>query len=527
MSSPVLSAINSDHGRHRSSSSHPHRHHHRGEPAGFRRRAGWWLAQSGGLLLCASVIAGLWMFGSTRPAGTRAGLRLLAAGLLTASALGLCGCRLAQLPCPVPGWLLWLAAAGLAAGWYHVLAGPAVEPALFTRIHLARLMARWPKSMVERTPWVLAAQTTGLFGGFLLASSLAANRAWRRTLAATIVLGTASIALLGLWQNYRQYTTILGERPGGMTGYFFGTLFHHTSAGAMINLGWPLAVTLGVWSLVGGTGSRLHKGLAALPWLAALAVLLAGHLGHISRMPQLLAALGGGALLLVLLPRLARHGLRRTLSALIFAGLLLALAIGWLSYHTERLGQIGERWSLLFHGAPAAAPRPDWPPPESEWSRMLPDDLAIPLGPGQGDRPLGRAAALRLSLQAGPLGFGPGAWTAAASHVFTEPFMRTFFLWVEFTHLDFLEWGWIAGAALALLVGGGLRRALRQVRHVATTSYPLDGDAALALGSALSLLVVGLQSLMDFPLQFASLQALFMLHLALCWSLPPPPLPSS
>lgn len=468
------------------------------------------------------------MFGATRPNG----MRLLAGGLLAASLVGLPGCRLARLRCPVPGWILGLALAGLAAGWYHVVTGPAVQPTEFTRQHLARLLARWPKSMVEQTPWVLATQAAGLFGAFILAATLSTDRVWRLILATTIVLSATSIALLGLWQNYHHYETILGESPGGMTGYFFGTFFHHTSAGAMINLAWPVAATMGLAALFHDSGTLVGRLLAALPWMGAVAVLLAGHLGHISRMPQLLALFAGVALLLGVGSRFAHgRGLQR-LPVLLVASLLIAGTIFWLTRSTERIGQITERWARFFHPGVSEAPATaNWPPPETEWSQLLRDDLMIPLRPGISDRQLGCAAAVRLALQAGPLGFGPGTWAATASHVFTEPFMRTFFLWVEFAHMDYLqfviEWGWFAGSGLLLLFVGGLSRAAHRIHDAMMESHPPDRETALAIGSGLSLLIVGCQSLMDFPLQIPSLQVLFFLQLALCWGIPSHPLPSA
>jgi O-antigen ligase len=154
-------------------------------------------------------------------------------------------------------------------------------------------------------------------------------------------------------------------------------------------------------------------------------------------------------------------------------------------------------------------------------------DLFVPSS--HDDYPLGDRGAM-YAAAAGAIGerpwfgWGPGGWMAAEAAHSTDPFIRTFFLTIQFTHEDYLqtavEWGLIGAIGWALLVPGGVVHALRRLRARPSRDI-LGASAVIALGALLT------QSLIDFPLQIPAIQFNAVALSALLWSSPPALLTSS
>jgi O-antigen ligase len=145
---------------------------------------------------------------------------------------------------------------------------------------------------------------------------------------------------------------------------------------------------------------------------------------------------------------------------------------------------------------------------------------------GEAQRTAGRAIAARPFT-----GHGPGNWSGAASRHTSDPYVRSFYLYLQFAHEDFLqtwaEWGAAGFASLLLLLPGAVIAAWWS----AAPSDPLS--STLALCAAAGLVTVLLQSLLDFPLQIPAVALNASVLAGLCWgkfhhpSRPFPPIAST
>ncbi|MEO6876186.1 MAG: O-antigen ligase family protein [Opitutaceae bacterium] len=464
---------------------------------GLRAGAAWTFI---GLLIWAPL-----NFGSTRAGGPE----VLAAGcfvgtVLWALSLAGGGSR-PHLPLLVVGAVALLFVATLP--WlFHLISPTPVAP--FTQAHFARIAARWPYSIVWRTPGNMLALTLGLAAAILPLIDLARSPRWALGFSVALTATGVLVALLALAQNYTGATGIYWRNEGRMPTNFCGTFFHHTSAGAYFNTAWPLAfaLTLLAWARPrGAQGRRLLIGAGSL----ALVLLVAAHTSHVSRFPQVAALL----VLPVLLWRLDWQGGRRWLWVVAAAGLVMLLAV-----FAGRTPVIVDRWALLFRPAPTAIVAP--PLPESQWPAHMRADLFIADGSkGAGlfsDRVAGWRTALRCIAERPLTGHGPANWMGAASQNTQNPFIRTFFQFVQFTHQDVLqfavEWGLPAALAWWTLLIGGVVAVIR-ARHWRSLVHRTIGiAAACALGAVL------LQAQADFPLQIPAVALNVVVLAALGWS---------
>lgn len=426
-------------------------------------------------------------FGSTRSGGPG----LLAGGCAAATALWLCSLALRREVPALPRWatvgaaLVVAAALPWLAGW--------VEPTSvlrFTAAHFARIAQRWPHSLVWSTPANTLALTVALAVAVLPLLDLARSRRWALAFAVALAGTAAAIGVLSLAQSFTRAPGMLGQREPGLATNFAGTFYHHTSAGAYFNTAWPLAVALAVLAAANlgpNRSGRWRFGLA----LGGGLVLVAAHGSHVSRFPQVAA--------LAVLPFLWR-GLALGRRANFGWGLGAVVAAATLAAFAGRGGEIVSRWELLVSPRLAAPQAP--PPPPERWAAVMRDDLVVPgrtsTGPF-GDRGESWRTALRAIAERPLLGHGPDNWRGAASHHSADPFVRTFFLYLQFAHQDVLqsavEWGVVGAAGCWTLLLGGLIA-------VARTRGPATGlRSALALAAACGLAAVLLQSQLDFPLR--------------------------
>ena len=130
--------------------------------------------------------------------------------------------------------------------------------------------------------------------------------------------------------------------------------------------------------------------------------------------------------------------------------------------------------------------------------------------------------------EAGWFGLGPGLFQLAFPYQLS-PMRNVGEGLREFAHEDYLqtvlEWGWFGTFWWSLLVAGGLYRAWKSYSR--RESFASKTERHLLLGAILGVCATLAQSLVEFPLQVASLRLVFFVLLALCWVSPqllsPPP----
>ena len=446
-------------------------------------------------------------FGSTRAGGPE----LLAAGCAAATLLWaaawICGGPAPQVQPIVVATATVLVVAVLpwSLGLYH--ATPVLP---FTQAHFNRVAARWPSSIVWREPAGTAAFAIALAAAVVPLTDLARVRRWRLIFSGTLAATAVLVAGLALAQNFTHAPGIYWRDEGRLPGNFCGTFFHHTSAGAYFNTAWPLAFALTWLAWDRAPAARLRTAAAVAAGLGTV-LLLAGHGSHVSRFPQA-AALLVTPLLLTGLPA-RRNG--RIAPGLLALGAVAAIVA--LIAVAGRTRDIATRWQLAFAGpGPAAAGAP---PSPAEWPALMRADLFVPYTFSTGllgVRLEGWRTALR-SIADRPLtGHGPANWMGAASRHSIDPFVRTFYQFLQFAHQDTLQSAVELGlpAALAwwaLLLGGALA-AFRPARNTSRSRR------LLARAAGCGLVAVLLQAQMDFPLQIPAVALNVAVLAALAWA---------
>ena len=355
-----------------------------------------------------------------------------------------------------------------------------------------------------------------------LAGDLARRPAWLLAMLVTMTATGTAVAALAHVQGTLGWKTIFGDRAPPLMTYFSGTFYHHTSAGAYLNSVWPIAFGLAWLSWRAGwrQGWSAARVAATAAGIAATGLLLTAHGAHVSRLPQVVAALCVLGLSVVLL---RRYGVRVRLwsrARRIGVGLgLLALAATavFLVQTTGRVDQIAARWrALLFPPTDPSLPR--WhQPPEAEWSAYVGGDLIIHASGRHatfGIRQVAYEDALA-AIRARPwFGHGPSNWIGAASRFSDDPTVRTFFQLVQFTHQDVLqfavEWGLIGAVGWWGLLFGGLGR----LAYLDCYRRPLG---AVEFGIFFALGGVLLQSQWDFPLQMPGIALNIAVLAGLAW----------
>lgn len=466
------------------------------------------LRTGAGVLLLTVLVVGPLNFGSTRVDG----LRLLTTLGAAAGLLWLLSCALGA-PWHAPSRVALIGAiicAGVALIW---LGRPAPELPPFTAQHFARVTARWPTSMVPRSPGVLIAWSLTVIVMLLVFADLARAPQWRLAFVSTAVATGVVAAVVGLLQNATHARGIYWQPGPRMPGVFFGPFYHHTSAGAYLNSVWPLA---GVLALSGvRDATRRGRWFAGLGGAATL-LLLAAHAGHVSRFPQVVAAL-----VLVVATAWLRPWRLIPAEKSFRVSVLLAFAVAGgvvVTFGAGKVDTIRARWSELSVSALFGRQEYRTPPPPETWPKRMRGDLFVASDHGGyvlGDRGAAYGAAWRAIEHRPWLGWGPGGWIAAAAAHSVDPFVRTFFLYLQFVHNDYLqtlvEWGLVGAVGWALLVWGGVLHALRQLAR--QPALDLFGAGAVA-----ALMALFAQSLVDFPLQIPAIQLNATLLTALTWS---------
>ncbi|MDQ3623086.1 MAG: O-antigen ligase family protein, partial [Verrucomicrobiota bacterium] len=419
------------------------------------------------------------------------------------------------------GWLIGVSALGN-------LTRPHFPPDPFMVEQVQALREMAPGSFIMLSPWQAWAFTSALLVGMLAIADLAQRTLWWNAFYWTLLLTGVSIAAFGLVQVIAGAPALLWDTGTPTTGHFFATFFHYPPAGAFLNLTWPLsaviilAAVLGKWRRA---RQRLPIGIAGA---VMTALFFAALFNQRSRIAQALGVLVGFVFTVAAAfsehePASKKRGSPFVRVLRGFAWLMAAAAIGWVTLQSPLFKVTRERWHQL--ASLRATPVPEPAPPVVWDSTGRGDRLIESNHPTRGqllwDRRLAWGTALRMIESRPWLGFGLRGWTEAYPHFTGDPFLKTFFLYVQFTHQDALqtlvEWGFLGAAGWGIVIAGGVWRGLRAFRR-GPAKWSLRDWQRLAI--LLGLMAVFVHGFIEFPLQIPSVQWFAATLLALLWARP-------
>jgi hypothetical protein len=330
-------------------------------------------------------------------------------------------------------------------------------------------------------------RATALILGLWVVADLVQDERWLLRICWAIGLAGGSIALLGLLQKATGaemtfWQSLDPHEPPVTT--FFATYYYHGNAGAFLNLALPAVLGLTFRYVT----RRSNPAVRAL-WITLSLIMLVAVISNTSRTGQFIAGLIGLALLSVFVGKLFRRVRHLELKTAVVA-LLVGAAALWAITQTSHLDLSLHRWGKF----------------QSTWgndARWVVDKTAIVSLP-----------------EAGPLGFGPGAFSVVFPY-FNDLDERANGSWL-FLHNDYLqtlmEWGWLGGLLWAGLFFGGMIVAIRSLTNKSQSTGWYPRQRLLLPVSLIALGGVALHATVDFPLQIASIQLYAMTYLGICWA---------
>ena len=433
-------------------------------------------------LFLAALIYAPWDYGGTTPRSI-IGIDILLAGVVGGWLVELAVRR--RRP-DIYGLVVIIALVIVVLGWFVTLNARAVyDVEVGEFAPLRNWLSFAPSSVDAPISAATMMRLTVLVGVILFAADLSLRPHWLGRIWITIGLAGGSIALLGLLQRATGAVLPFWEyRPWQDHFTFFATYYYHANAGAFFNL--VLAPTAG---LAVRAFSKRNQPLQRAVWVTALLLIVMATLVNTSRVAQLLSLLTIVALAVGPARRMWRDRATSDRAAvgltvvMIFAVLF---AIGQASGSTRAI----ERWQIAIQQIPK----------DDRWEAYRMAWEAVP--------------------DAGWTGFGPGTFQLIFPeyerlHAVEEPGQ-----W-QFLHQDYLqtilEWGWGGAVCWALIFFGGIGVAIRAFGHL---RHQIPGSrisrvlplVLIALGTVM------LHSVVDFPLQIASLQLYAATYLGICWS---------
>lgn len=386
---------------------------------------------------------------------------------------------------PVSWLLLVLLAAALIIGWALALNAHAIyDPAFGIYASIESRFPNFPGSYDGALSVAWMTRVTLLAGVLCFVTELSQRPAWLLRLWQTIGFAGASIALLGLLQKGSGAKMIFWQPWYEGVPYFFGPYYYHANAGAYLNLILPLTLGLTLRSFSSGRG----PGERAI-WIAAGVLVVIAVLANTSRMAQALALLI--VIVFALWPaRALFRRARRTNRAQAAIGIIVALAAVVAIARTSQLNEPVKRWQML--------------------GQAIKSDMRGPAA----------LVAWRALPDAGWFGFGPGTFRA----IFPPYQLRTNGAvtgeW-RFLHNDYLqtllEFGRFAVVPFTVFFGG-IAVALWSWRRARGAWLPRQ--RALIPLVVIALSSVAVHSVVDFPLQIASIQLYVVTYLGICWGSP-------
>lgn len=428
-----------------------------------------------------TLIVAPWAYGGT----TVASIKIII--LLLEIVIGLWGVELLvrrRWP-EIPTLLIVASTALLALGWFMAWNAGAVYDTEFQSFSpTSKIIALAPSSVDQATSTAWMIRVSVLLGALLFVTDLSNRLDWTRRIWVALGAAGGSIALLGLLQRATGAVLPFWEYRPWEFSTFFATYYYHANAGAFLNLVLPLAAGLALRSF-----ARTRQPVQRAIWLAVTFLILVAVFVNTSRVAQLLSGLTLAALVMGPARRPLIEALRGHRSAVLIV-LTTTFVVLIVAARPNIAGTPAQRWHQV--------------------TEQIPKDA--------------RWAAYRIALQALPdagwTGFGPGTFRLIFPeyerlHAVEEPGQ-----W-QSLHQDYLqtilEWGWTGAACWAVVLFGGIAVAIRGLGNLRRQSPGSRPSRALPL-VLIALGTVLLHSLVDFPLQVASLQLYAATYLGICWS---------
>jgi hypothetical protein len=375
----------------------------------------------------------------------------------------------------------------LLLGWFMAFNAKAIYDMEFEVFVPVRHWVNWASSVDAAISFAKMVWVSLLIGSILFVADLSRRPQWLLRIWIAFGLAGGSIALLGLLQRATGAVLPFWEYQEGDLPIFFATYYYHGNAGAFLNLVLPLTAGLALRAF-----QKPDVPIQRAIWGAGTLLLIISIFTNTSRVAQLLGLLTMVVLAAGPARRMWRYyrvrGNRLALGGTLVMVLLVLLAIVQASGLAKTVG----RWQIAIQEIPNDA---RWPAYQMAWE-ALPD--------------------------ASWTGFGPGAFQLIFPeyerlHAVEEPGH-----W-QFLHQDYLqtilEWGWGGAACWAVIFFGGIGVAVRAFGHLRDQLPTARISRVLPL-TLIALGTVTLHSLVDFPLQVASLQLYAATYLGICWSSP-------
>ena len=333
-----------------------------------------------------------------------------------------------------------------------------------------------------------------LMGLSMLAlSDLTRRRRIKWSLLGMVVLSAFCVALIGIYQKATQADSMLWtDQVYPNRRVFFAAFRYHAHAAAFLNLCWPVALVLALRSF-----QRERPAYQRALWSNAFVFTFLAVFANTSKAGQGLALAGAVAALPLFWRELPFRSVSKRSLAIV--GPLL-IAVGVLAVLPSLGNSLGK------------------------WSDFVADPTSFK----------GRYFAYRGCVEmlgdSGWFGLGPGTFALAFPYYTAGLENQAPGFW-DHAHQDYLqaliEWGYLGGGALILILLGGFVNAVgvRRLRRLLPTRRALGGQRdnsgrpldLATKGSILALGMTAAHAMIDFPFQIPALQLLATIHLAILW----------
>jgi hypothetical protein len=351
--------------------------------------------------------------------------------------------------------------------------------------------------------------TTVLLGAMLIAIEMWRSPVWAQALLLTMLLSSLGMVIFFFLQRIVGEPFLLEAQTEKVT-LSFATYRYWGNAASYLNLFWPIAAATAVFA-------ALRQSFGWPFWFIPAASTFVACFINVSKAGNVLAVIGL-ILFIVLMTPTSLHMLKRAKSRIRYRTILVALI------------------PILIVAAslPFAIPSQRW----SAWLQHANTESTA-------GRPHAYAVFLKMLPQSGGsgwIGFGPGTFQRFSwDDVSADPLLKHQQYWTA--HQDYIqtaaEWGYIGTILWAfVLVPPGIAIARRTFQKPTRASrvfegyrigfldhlraffatVPGAGEPCLAGGVLVAIILTALHSLVDFPMQIASLQLYFLTLLALGWS---------